>query len=129
MASIRKEFSLNVSVGQVWDVLRDFGAVHTRLAPGFVTGTKLDGNARIVTFANGSVAREELVTMDDTHHRLVYTIRSERLQHHNASVEVVPDGASCRFVWTTDVLPDEIAPYISGQMEAGVEAMRNALEK
>ena len=129
MASIRKEFSLKIGADRVWDVLRDFGAVHTRLAPGFVTDTKLDRNARIVTFANGSVAREELVTMDDVHHRLVYMIRSERLQHHNASAEVFPDGAGCRFVWTTDVLPDEIAPYISGQMDAGVEAMRKSLEK
>jgi hypothetical protein len=129
MASIRKEFSLKVSADRVWDVLRDFGAVHTRLAPGLVTDTKLDGNARIVTFANGSAAREELVTMDDARHRLVYIIRSEPLQHHNASAEVVPGGAGCRFVWTTDVLPDEIAPYISGQMDAGVAAMRKALEK
>jgi hypothetical protein len=129
MASIRKEFPLNVSADRVWDVLRDFGAVHTRLAPGFVTDTKLDGNARIVTFANGSVAREELVTVDDDARRLVYKIRSEPLQHHNASAEVVSDGAGCLFVWTTDVLPDEIAPYISGQMDAGVAAMRKALEK
>jgi Polyketide cyclase / dehydrase and lipid transport len=129
MASIRKEFSLNVSADRVWDVLRDFGAVHTRLAPGFVTDTKLEGNIRIVTFANGSVAREELVTLDDAHHRLVYMIRSERLQHHNASAEVIPDGTGCRFVWTTDVLPDEIAPYISGQMDAGVEAMRKAINE
>jgi hypothetical protein len=128
MASIRKEFSLNVSAERVWDVLRDFGAVHTRLAPGFVADTKLDGNARIVTFANGSVAREELVTMDDDARRLVYRICSERLQHHNASAEVIADGTGCRFVWTTDLLPDEIAPYISGQMDAGVVAMRNALE-
>jgi len=129
MASVRKEFSLNVSGDRVWDALRDFGAVHTRLAPGFVTDTMLDGNARIVTFANGSVAREELVTMDDARRRLVYTIRSERLQHHNASAEVVADGAGCRFVWTTDVLPNEIAPYISNQMDAGVEAIKKALEK
>lgn len=129
MASIRREFFLNIGADQVWEVLRDFGAVHTRLAPGFVTDTKLHGNARIVTFANGSVAREELVTMDDAHRRLVYMIRSERLQHHNASAEIVPDGAGCRFVWTTDVLPDEIAPYIGGQMDAGVEAMRKSLEE
>src|SRR5665213_1109390 len=127
MASIRKEFSLPVSVERVWDVLRDFGAVHTRLAPGFVTDTKLDGNARIVTFANGSVVREELVTKDDAARRLVYMIRSERLTHHNASAEVVPDGAGSRFVWTTDVLPNEIAPDISAQMDAGAEAMKKAL--
>ena len=45
--------------------MRDFGALHTRLVPGFVTDTKLDGDARIVTFANGTVARELLVDCDD----------------------------------------------------------------
>src|SRR5690242_294649 len=37
MASIRKEFHLNVSAEEVWDALRDFYAVHERLAPGFLT--------------------------------------------------------------------------------------------
>jgi len=67
--------------------------------------------------------------MDDAHRRLVYMIRSDRLQHHNASAEIIPEGPGCRLVWTTDVLPDEIAPYISAQMEAGVAAMRKSLER
>jgi hypothetical protein len=125
MASIRKDFTLNTGADAVWDALKDFGALHTRLVPGVVTDTKLDGDARIVTFANGSVAREELVTTDDGNRRLVYRVASERLTHHNASAEVVPDGAKrCRFVWTTDVKPDEIAPYIDGQMELGVAAIK-----
>jgi hypothetical protein len=125
MASIRKTFHLNRSAEQVWDALRDFGAVHERLVPGFVLDSKMDGDARIVTFANGSVARETLVTIDDANLRLVYTIRSERLKHHNASAEIASDSAGkCRFIWTTDVLPDDMTPYISSQMDLGVEAMK-----
>jgi hypothetical protein len=124
MASIRKEFILCRSAEQVWDALRDFGAVHERLVPGFVLDCRMDGDARIVTFANGSVARETLVTIDEGDLRLVYMIRSERLKHHNASAQVTPDGAGrCRFVWITDVLPDDIAPYVSTQMDLGAEAM------
>ena len=66
MASIHKEILIDASPDHVWDALRDFGALHTRLVPGFVTDTKLDGDARIVTFANGTVAREILVDCDDT---------------------------------------------------------------
>jgi hypothetical protein len=125
MASIRKEFPLNRSAEQVWDALRDFGAVHERLVPGFVIDSKIDGDARIVTFANGSVARETLVTIDDADRRLVYMIRSEQLNHHNASAQVIAgDAGGCRFIWITDLLPDDIAPYISGQMDLGVAAMR-----
>jgi hypothetical protein len=125
MASIRKEFLLNRSAERVWDALRDFGGVHERLAPGFVIDCRMDGDTRVVTFANGSVARETLVTIDDVGRRLVYMIRSERLKHHNASAQVIADGASgCRFVWITDLLPDDIAPYVSSQMDLGVEAMK-----
>ena len=125
MASIRKEFPLNAGADEVWDALGDFGAVHQRLAPGFVIDTKLDGGARIVTFANGTSAREVFVARDDENRRLVYTIASERLTHHTASAQVVAEsGGTCRLIWTTDLLPDEIAPYISSQMDLGVAAMK-----
>ena len=60
-----KTSSSTRSPSDVWDALRDFGALHTRLVPGFVTDTRLDGDARIVTFSNGTVAREILVDCDD----------------------------------------------------------------
>ena len=125
MASVVKEFTLAADAGAVWEALADFGALHTKLVPGFVTDTRLEGDTRTVTFANGSVARERLVASDAAHRRLVYMIRNERLEHHNASAQVFADGdGRSRFVWITDVLPNEIAPYISGQMDAGVEAMK-----
>ena len=105
----------------VWDALRDFGALHTRLVPGFVTDTRLDGDARIVTFANGTVAREILVDCDDNKRRLVYAIVSERIKQHSASAQVFAEGdGRTRFVWTVDVLPNEIAPYMDAQMDLGV---------
>ena len=125
MASIVREFTLAAGAAQVWDALADFGALHTRLVPGFVTATELDGDTRIVTFANGSVARERLVALDARHRRLAYTIASDRLKHHHASAQIFADGDDrCRFVWITDVLPDEIAPIIDGQMDAGMAAMK-----
>ncbi|QPF84527.1 SRPBCC family protein [Bradyrhizobium genosp. L] len=128
MASITKDIPIDAPADHVWDALRDFGAVHTRLAPGFVTDTKLDGDARIVTFANGTVARETLVDCDDRRRRLVYAIRSERLQQHSASAQVFPEtDGSCRVLWITDVLPHEVAPYIDTQMELGAAAMQAAL--
>ena len=128
MASIHKDFIIDADPADVWDALRDFGALHTRLAPGFVTDTKLDGDARIVTFANGSVAREVLVDCDDTRRRLAYAIKSERMTQHSASAQVfAQDDGRTRFVWITDVLPNEVAPYISSQMDLGVAAMQKAL--
>ena len=127
MASIQKNIPLDAHPDHVWSALRDFGALHTRLVPGFVTDTKLDGDTRIVTFANGSVAREQLVDCDEARRRLVYAIRDERVSHYSASAQVLADGdANSRLIWIVDVLPSEIAPYIDSQMELGVQAMQKA---
>ena len=128
MASIHKEILIDAPAAAVWDAVRDFGALHTRLAPGFVLDTKLDGEARIVTFANGTVARELLVDCDDDRRRLAYAVVSERLTQHSASIQIIADGdRSCRMIWITDVLPHEIAPYISAQMDQGALAVQAAL--
>jgi len=130
MASIHKDISINAPAHEVWDAVRDFGAVHTRLARGFVLDSKLDGEARIVTFSNGTVARELLVDCDDARRRLVYAVISERLKQHSASVQIVADGdLRCRMIWIVDLLPHEIAPYISSQMDLGAAAMQKALER
>ena len=130
MASIHKDFPIDAPAHEVWDALRDLGALHTRLVPGFVTDCRVEGEARNVTFANGTTARELLVDCDDERRRLVYAIVSERMTQHSASAQVIADGeARCRFVWITDVLPHEIAPYVSGQMDAGVAAMQKALSR
>ena len=128
MASIHKDFLIDAPAADVWDAVRDFGALHTRLAPGFVLDTKLDGAARIVTFANGTVARELLVDCDDDRRRLAYAIVSERVTQHSASIQIIADGdRGCRMIWITDVLPHEIAPYISAQMDQGALAVQTAL--
>jgi hypothetical protein len=80
MASIHKDIPLDARPDDVWAAVRDFGNVHQRVAPGFVTDCKLDGDSRIVTFDNGNSARELLVTMDEERRRLVYAVVSERVK-------------------------------------------------
>jgi len=128
MASIHKDIPIDAEPEQVWAAVRDFGAVHRRLAPEFVLDARLDGDARIVTFANGTVARELLVDCDDARRRLVYAVISERVKQHSASVQVISDGDShSRLIWVVDVLPHEIAPYIDAQMDQAALAMRKTL--
>lgn len=129
MASIHKEVLIEAPSDEVWDAVRDFDAVHTRLATGFVTDAKKDGDARIVTFANGTVAREVLVNCDDARRRLVYAIQNERITQHSASVQIFDESKGrCKFVWTVDVLPHSIAPYIDAQMDLAVSAMKTKLD-
>jgi hypothetical protein len=125
MASIYKDIPLDARADDVWAAVRDFGAVHQRLAPGFVTDCRLDGDSRMVTFANSNVARELLVTMDDARKRMVYAVVSPRVKQHSASIQVFADGDNhSRMVWIADVLPDEIGSYIDGQMDLGAVAMQ-----
>src|SRR2546421_4018567 len=128
MASIHKDIPIDASPADVWAAVRDFGAVHQRLAPGFVLDARLDGDARIVTFANGTVAHELLVDCDEARRRLVYAVINERVKHYSASVQVLADGdARARLIWIVDVLPNEIAPYVDGQMDQAALAMQKAL--
>jgi hypothetical protein len=127
MASIHNDISLPVPARDVWDAVRDFGALHQRLVPGFVTACTLDGDARIVTFANGSVAREVLIDCNDARQRLVYAINNERLKHYSAAVQVIADGdRKSRLLWTIDMLPNELAAYVEGQTKEAVIALQKA---
>jgi carbon monoxide dehydrogenase subunit G len=128
MASIHKDIPIDAHPDDVWAAVRDFGAVHRRLAPGFVIDARLEGDARILTFHNGMVARELLVDCDDARRRLVYAVIGERVKHYSASVQVTADGETrTRMIWIVDVLPNEIAPYVAGQMDQGVIAMQKTL--
>jgi Polyketide cyclase / dehydrase and lipid transport len=128
MTAIHKEISLAASPAAIWDVVRDIGAVHTRFAPGFVLDTTMDGADRIVTFANGFVAREVIVDVDEARRRLAYSVRSERISHHNASFEVLADGKGSRLVWIADVLPEAAGASVGAMMEDGIQAAKRALD-
>jgi len=130
MASIRKEIVTRARPAEVWDAVRDIGALHTRLVPGFVIATRLEPGARVVTFANGMTVREPIVTIDEQVRRLVWSAVGGSLTHYNASAQVVaePDGSS-RVVWVADLLPDEAARSVEGMMDAGMAAMKAALDR
>jgi len=132
MACIIRETSIDVEPEAAWDALRDWAAVHERLAPGFVSDARVDGRDRVVTFVNGSVVRELFVGADDRARRLVWAVAdgSLGLEHYNASAQVIPDGKTrTRFVWTADLLPDDLAGAVSQLMEQGLAAIKNTLEE
>ena len=127
MATLKKEIPVTGGAASVWHALRDFGAVHTKVAPGFLTGLEMDRGDRVLTFFNGMVARERLVTLDDENCRLVYAVIEGQASHYNAAVQVFPEGDGSRIVWTIDLLPDELAPAIGMLMDAAAVAMKKTL--
>ena len=130
MASIRREIQINARPETAWAALRDIGALHTRLVPGFVTHTRLEEGARVVTFGNGMVARELIVDIDDEACRVVWSVVGGVMTHHNGSAQVFPNGATgCRFVWIADLLPNEVAPAIAAMMDQGIAVIKQTLER
>lgn len=125
MASIRKEILRDVPLDTVWDALQDLGALHTRLVPGFVTDTKLEADARTVTFSNGQVVREHIVDVNETEHRVVWAILEALFCHYNASAQVFsePSGRS-RFVWIADLLPKALRDQVAKMMDHGFDAIK-----
>jgi polyketide cyclase/dehydrase/lipid transport protein len=129
MASIRREIHVEAGGEQVWDAIADVGAVHTRLAPGFVIDTRLEGGARVVTFGNGLVARELIVDVDHGSRRLVWAVVGGRPTHHNASLQVVAEAERrSRVIWIADLLPNELASPIASLIDQGMAVMKKTLE-
>jgi carbon monoxide dehydrogenase subunit G len=129
MASIHEEISTTAAPEQVWDALRDVGAIHERVAPGFVVDTVLEDGARIVTFANGFVARELLVDVDDGARRLAYAVVGGQLTHHNGVFTVAVDGTGSRVTWRADLLPDAAAETVGGMMRDGIAVMKETFDR
>ena len=130
MASIRREIRIATRPEKVWDAVRDIGNIHKRLVPGFVADCRMEGeDARIVTFGNGLVVKEIIVDLDDSSRRLCWTAQSERMTHHNASMQIFADGDGARAVWIADLLPNEVAPAIGAMIEQGMGVMKKTLER
>ncbi|MBJ6764738.1 SRPBCC family protein [Myxococcaceae bacterium JPH2] len=128
MASIHKDITTRATPELVWAAIRDIGALHTRLVPGFVVDTRLEPGARVVTFGNGMVVKEPIVTVDDERRRLVWSAEGVPMTHYNGAVQVFAEGIGSRIVWTADFLPHEASAVIGPMMEAGMTAMQKALD-
>jgi carbon monoxide dehydrogenase subunit G len=128
MASLQKEIVIEARPEDVWDAVRDVGALHTRLVPGFVVDTKLEGEERVVTFGNGLVAREPIISIDEGRKRLAWAARGGRTTHYNASLQVTAAEGATRVVWITDFLPHEMAGPIAAMEDQALAIMKRTLE-
>jgi carbon monoxide dehydrogenase subunit G len=128
MASIRREIRVGVAPERAWDALRDVGRIDERLVRGFVTHCRLEGDMRVVTFANGMQVRERIVDVDDHARRVAWSVQGAPFEHHNASVQALADGADTRLVWIADLLPSALADSIAPLIEQGLAAMKQTLE-
>ena len=129
VASIRKEIQVRRTREVVWDAVRDVGAIHKRLVPGFVVDCRLEGDSRYLTFGNGMTIREIIVDVDDRNYRHAWSARGAPFIHHNASIQVFAENdASCRLVWIADLLPNDVAGAVAEMIQQGLNTMKATLE-
>jgi hypothetical protein len=131
MASIHIQFEIDLDADRVWQVIGDWANGPVAMARGHVVSSQADRDVRVVNFATGTIARERLVARDDATRRIVYSLTGDtvRPDHDNAVMQIVPDGAGrSRFVWTRDVLPDELAEPLRVAMERAAPIIKRTLE-
>jgi hypothetical protein len=129
MASIHEQVLIEVSPENAWAALRLVGEAHKLFAPVLVDA-QLDGDTRTVRFANGMIAHERILDLDDERRRVSYTaIDVPGMTYHHASMQIVERGpGQCMFVWITDFLPQEISGNLRPLIEQGAKALKANLE-
>ena len=127
--TISKTFVTDVPADQVWEALADVYALPTRLAAGFVTNSRRDGDDRLLTFANGMEVRERILAVDEAQLLIVYIVIGVQMNLHRASDTVTtrPNGQT-QVTWTAQVSPAELAPGMDDMMEVGAAAIKRTLE-
>jgi hypothetical protein len=128
MPTVHVETVIDRAPDEVWEVISDWEKGPARMAPGFVTDSRLDGGDRLVTFANGMTVKEIKTGQDDARRRLAWSVVSPTVTHHNGAFTVhdAGDGKS-RVTWIADVLPDAAAQTFEQMMTAGIAVMAKAL--
>jgi hypothetical protein len=131
MATVRKSVMIERPASHVWDAVSDAGQLHIRVVPGMVTNTTLedDGEVRIVTFGNGMILKEYMISNDAEAMRLAWSAQSDQWTHHNASLQIFAAGdGECEAVWTADVLPHSVGAVMEQFLTAGLDAMKVHME-
>jgi hypothetical protein len=126
MASLYRDIPLNSDAARAWATLRDSRNI-ARVFAGVLTDARVDGDLRTVTFANGNVVQERIVTVDDERMRVAYTVCGLNFEHYAASMQIVVDEVDeatgrCRLVWVCDFLPEERRALVEPLMDAGSAA-------
>jgi carbon monoxide dehydrogenase subunit G len=129
MAFLYRECTIGAPAAEVWAILREPPGV-ARAFAGVLVDTTFDAasNVRTVTFANGNVVQERIVTIDDARWRLAYAVIGGRFEHHHASMQIAPlDAQHCRFIWMIDFVPDELESFVTPLVDAGCTAIARNL--
>ncbi len=121
MATINVSTTLAVPADQLWATVKDVGGVSGMLD--VITESSLAGDTRSCTMADGGQLTETILSVDDEHRRVAYTITDSPfpIEAHAASMQVTDAGGGrSTFQWITDVKPDAMADGLRPLMEGEI---------
>jgi Polyketide cyclase / dehydrase and lipid transport len=128
VGTYRFEALIDLPVAEAWRALREFGGADRLFAP-VIARCVLEGDIRTVTFGNGAVVRERLITCDENGRRLVYCVIGGSFEFHSASLQLEPEtDSSCRVIWLTDFLPETRGEVVGPLVEQGGRSLKRNLE-
>jgi carbon monoxide dehydrogenase subunit G len=127
MASGTNEIDIARSADDVWKVAGDFGGLASWM-PGIETCT-VDGDIRTIEMSGMQIG-ERLVRRDDSGRVLVYAIASgpAPVDHHEATITVVPKGEGSHVTYTVDVEPEAMLPLFQDIYMKSLEALKAHVE-
>ena len=128
MATIRHEQPIAVPAEKAWEMLRQPELADQLFSPVLV-GCTMQDDVRTVTFANGLVVSEQIITIDDADRRLAYHAMGEMFEQHSASMQIIPvDDGNCRFIWISDFLPEDRAETVQPLVTQGSNALAQNIQ-
>jgi len=114
MATIYRSATLSVSPDAAWDVLDRYTRSELHIFKNCASERQVD-DYRVVVTLDGLELWERNITVDPERRRAVYTVPGiPGTEHHQAEmrIDVDPDGRAV-LVWTTDLLPQDLAHGMS----------------
>lgn len=129
MATITREFVLDVPPDTVWSRISDVGAVNQLID--FIGEVTVNGDHRTCALGEQGTLDELIVSVDPDDRRLVYSIQQSPFgfEHHSASMQAAADGEGrTRFLWITDFKPDAVAPALEEALDQAVASIKRVLD-
>lgn len=129
MATLRSDVTIGRPAEEVWAVVSDAGRI-SEWFPSILTSSA-DGDQRSCELEGGVPLTEEIVTNDPALRRFQYRITGGGVPVHShlGTVDVLGlDDDRSLVVYSTEVMPDELAGALGPAIDNGVQGLKQYCE-
>lgn len=127
MQTVKLEHKFACPAGAVWEIVSD--VCRSDWVP-MVDAIVMDGDVRSFEMAGVGRIQERILEVDHYALRLRYSAISTpaNIEHHLATICVVPKEDSCLLQWTTEIAPDEYADTVRRGMQFSLIGLGKVLK-